>query len=214
MYCFFYAIVHIPLADAMLLKLTAPLFMPLVALAWLGERVSAMVWLAIGIGFAGVLLILRPGLDGVSMVALVALLGGLFAAVAKVTVRRLSRSEPPLRIVFYFALIAGLISTVPLAWAWHDPTPAAMGWMLAVALFATLGQICLTRGLSLAPAARMGAFGYFSVVFGAAYGWLLWDEVLAWTTLAGFLLIMLAGFLVGSGSLRPRHSAANARARA
>jgi drug/metabolite transporter (DMT)-like permease len=71
--------------------------------------------------------------------------------------------------------------------------------MLAIALFATLGQLFLTKGLSLAPAARMGAFGYFSVVFGAVYGWLLWDEVLAWTTAAGSMLILTSGMIAGSG---------------
>ncbi len=203
MYCFFYAIAHMPLADAMLLKLTSPLFMPLVALIWLHEEVNPRVWLAIAIGFCGVLLILRPSLQGISPVALIALLGGLFAAVAKVTVRRLSRTEPPLRIVFFFALTAGLISAIPLAWAWTTPSLEAVGWLLAVALFATLGQVCLTRGLSLAPAARMGTFGYFSVIFGAAYGWLLWDEILAWWTVAGSLLILVAGLLVGSRRIWP-----------
>jgi len=198
MYCFFYAIANIPLADAMLLKLTAPLFMPLVALWWLRESVTPRVWLAIAIGFAGVLIILRPGLRGMSSVALIALLGGMFAAIAKVTVRRLSHSEPPLRIVFYFALTAALVSSIPMTWAWQAPSPTAFGWLLAIALFATLGQLCLTNGLSLAPAARMGSFGYFAVIFGAAYGWLLWDEILMWWTVIGTVLIVTAGMLAAS----------------
>lgn len=198
MYCFFYAIASIPLADAMLLKLTAPLFMPLLALWWLREPVAPRVWLALAIGFFGVLFILRPGPGGMSSVALIALLGGVFAAAAKVTVRRLSRSEPPLRIVFYFALSAALVSSIPMSWSWQTPSPSAFGWLLAIALFATLGQLCLTNGLSLAPAARMGSFGYFSVIFGAAYGWLFWDEVLMWWTVAGTILIVTAGMLAAS----------------
>jgi drug/metabolite transporter (DMT)-like permease len=198
MYCFFYAIAHMPLADAMILKLSAPLFMPLIALVWLREEVPGRVWLAIGAGFLGVLLILRPGLGGFEPVALIAVLGGLFAAIAKVTVRRLSATEPTVRIVFFFALTATLVSSVPLSWAWSTPPPEALLWMVAIALFATLGQLCLTRGLSLAPAARMGTFGYFAVVFGALYGWLLWDERLLWWTIIGSLLIFLAGSLAGS----------------
>lgn len=206
MYCFFYAIASIPLADAMLLKLTAPLFMPLVALWWLREPVTPIVWLAIAIGFTGVLLILRPGLEGISPIALIALLGGVFAAVAKVTVRRLSRSEPPLRIVFYFALTATLVSSIPMSWSWQAPSPTAVGWLLVIALFATLGQLCLTNGLSLAPAARAGSFGYFAVIFGAAFGWLLWDEVLMWWTVAGTALIVTAGMLAASrpATLEPK----------
>lgn len=198
MYCFFYAIAHIPLAEAMLLKLSSPLFIPLVALLWLSEKVQPRVWLAIGIGFGGVMVILRPGLEGVSPVALIAVLGGLFAAVAKVTVRRLSRSEPAVRTVFYFALTATLVSSVPLTWAWVTPTLPSLLWLIAIALFATVGQLCLTTGMSMAPAARMGAFGYFSVIFGSAYGWLLWDERLLWSTAAGSVLIFLSGLLAGS----------------
>ena len=199
MYCFFYAIAELPLAEAMLLKLTAPIFIPIIAVLWLGERVTPALALALGIGFTGVTVILNPshgvgGLD-VSPVALIGLLGGVLAALAKVTVRRLSRSEPATRIVFYFALFATGISAVPLAWSWQTPSPLAAAGLVGVAVAATLGQLALTRGLSLAPASRMGAFGYSAVVFGAGYGWLLWGEPLKWSTVAGTVLIAAAGLL-------------------
>jgi drug/metabolite transporter (DMT)-like permease len=130
----------------------------------------------------------------------------LLAAVAKVTVRRLSRSEPPARIVFYFALFASVASSVPLLWAWQTPSAGAWLWLLGIAVSATLGQLCLTRGLSLAPASRMGTFGYFAVVFGAAYGWLIWDESLTWSLAAGTLLIAAAGLLAGRSASPPRPS--------
>jgi drug/metabolite transporter (DMT)-like permease len=111
MYCFYYAIANIPLADAMLLKLTAPIFMPVIAVLWLQERVTGTLALGLCVGFIGVTVVLDPSLDehglAVSPIALIGLLGGVLAALAKVTVRRLSRSEPTTRIVFYFALIAG-----------------------------------------------------------------------------------------------------------
>ncbi|MGB5832594.1 MAG: DMT family transporter [Thiohalocapsa sp.] len=201
MYCFFYAIAHLPLAEAMLLKLTAPVFMPIIAILWLHEQVTAAIWLALGIGFTGVIVILNPDLESgsaiVSPVAAIGLLGGVLAAVAKVTVRRLSASEPPTRIVFYFALIAGAISAVPLLWAWQTPSTSALLWLLGIAISATLGQLALTHGLSLAPASRMGAFGYFAVVFGAAYGWLIWGESITLTLVAGSLLIAVGGLLAG-----------------
>jgi drug/metabolite transporter (DMT)-like permease len=209
MYCFFYAIARLPLAEAMLLKLTAPIFIPLIAMAWLHERVTGLLWVALGVGFAGVILILEPDPSrhwvGVSPVAVIGLLGGVLAALAKVTVRRLSHTEPTGRIVFYFALIAAAISALPLFWGWQTPTPSALAWLLGIGVAATFGQLALTRGLSLAPASRMGAFGYFSVVFGAGYGWLFWDEPLTLSLGLGTLLIA-AGGLLASRARRVRTS--------
>lgn len=210
MYCFFYALAHLPLAEAMLLKLTAPVFIPVIAVLWLHEQVNALLWVALGIGFAGVVVILDPSLEGdptmVSPIALIGLLGGLLAALAKVTVRRLSRSEPPTRIVFYFALIAGAISAVPLLWAWQTPSPVALLWLLGIAISATLGQLALTRGLSLAPASRMGAFGYFAVIFGAAFGWLIWDEQVTLSLVVGSLLIAVGGMLASRSTGNAPHT--------
>lgn len=199
MYCFFYAIAHMPLANAMLLKLSAPLFIPLVALAWLGERFTWHVVVAIAVGFTGVALILVPDFAAMAPVALIALLGGLLAAIAKVTVRRLSATEPAARTVFYFAAIGTLFSTVPLVWMWRLPTATEIAWLAVVGVLATAGQLLLTRGMACAPAARLGPFAFFSVVFGAVLGWLLWDELLRWPTVAGTLLVFVSAMLAGRG---------------
>lgn len=201
MYCFYFALANIPLAEAMLLKLTAPLFIPIIAILWLGERVTPLLWIALGVGFGGVLVILDPNLGAagaiVSPIALIGLLGGLFAALASVTITRLSRSEPTPRIVFYFTLFATAISAVPLLWAWQTPSPTATLWLLLIAVCATLGQLAMTRGLALAAASRMGTFGYFAVIFGALYGWLIWNEPVTWSLAIGTLLISVAGLLAG-----------------
>ena len=202
MYCFFYAIAHMPLANAMLLKLTAPLFMPIVALLWLQERFTWHVVAALTVGFAGVAVILTPDFADASAVSLIALAGGAFAAVAKVTVRRLSRSESGPLIVFYFAATGLVVSSLPLPWFWQTPSTTQIGWLLLLALFATAGQLLLTRGMASAPAARLGPFTFFSVLFGAALGWLLWDENLTLATSLGALLILLSAFLTGRGRKR------------
>ena len=183
----------------MLLKLSAPLFMPLVALLWLQERFTWHVVAALAIGFAGVGVILVPDFGEVAPVAAVALLGGLLAAVAKVTVRRLSRSEPAERTVFYFAAIGSCVSLLPLLWLWRMPTPRQLLWLLVLGCFATAGQLLLTRGMACAPAARLGPFAFFSVIFGAVLGWLFWDELLGWPTLLGSLLVLTSALLVGRG---------------
>ena len=205
MYCFFYALAHLPLAHGVLLKMTAPIFMPLLAWWWLGEGTSRLALLAVPVGFLGVLLVLRPD-AGVRWLSLVGLLGGLLAAMAKVTVRRLGRTEPALRTVFYFALFATLVSALPLLWTWRAPHGEQWLWIAVIGLAGTLGQVLLTRGYALAPAARVGPFTYFSVVFAGGYGYLFWGETLDLSFLGGAGLIAAAGVLAlrrGSAAARP-----------
>jgi drug/metabolite transporter (DMT)-like permease len=192
MYSFFFVLGKLALADGMLLKMTAPIFMPLIALLWLGERVGRLAILAVPIGFVGVGFVLNPDGD-MNWVALVGVLGGALAAFAKVTVRRLGRSEPTTRIVFYFALNATLISALPLLWAWQTPNLQQWALLGLMGAMGTAGQLLLTRGYAVAAAARVSPFTYFSVVFGAVYGYLFWGEVLDWFFVLGASLIAVAG---------------------
>lgn len=195
MYCFFYALAHLPLAEAQLLKLSAPLFVPLIALAWLGESIRASTRWALAIGFCGVVLILNPVVS-LHLAALVGLLGGLLAALAKVTVRRLSRTEPTARIVFYFGVVATSISTIPMLFHWQAPTLTEWLLLALIGGMATLGQLALTRAYGLGRAAEIGGLTYVSVLLAALFGWVFWDEVLTPYAVAGALLIILSGLVM------------------
>ncbi len=127
MYCFFYALGNLHLADGMLLKMTSPLFMPLIAMFWLGEKARRLTLMAIPVGFIGVALVLSPEGD-FNWIALIGLLGGAFAALAKVTVRRLGQSEPAVRVICYFALFATPVSAIPMLWAWQTPSMHELAW--------------------------------------------------------------------------------------
>jgi len=202
MYCFFYALARLPLADGMLLKMTAPIFMPLVAWAWLAEAPPRLALVAVVIGFAGVLLVLDPT-GAFAPAALAGVLGGLFAAIAKVTVRRLSRSEPAVRVVFWFAILGTIASAVPLPWHWRNPQPHEWGLLVATGVLGTLGQLLLTRGYAAAATARVAPLTYFAVIFGATYGWFWWGEILRWPFVAGALLIAVAGVMAVRARPRP-----------
>ncbi len=194
MYAFFWVLGNLPLAEAVLLKMTAPIFLPLIGWLWLREHVSSLAMVAIPVGFLGVLLVLDPA-GNFSWMALVGLLGGLLAAGAKVAVRRLTATEPPGRVVFYFAVNAGLLTTLPMIWAWQTPTPAQWGWLALLGLFGTAGQLLMTRGYAEAPAGQLGPFTYFTVLFAGVYGYLFWGEVPTAGFLAGAVLIAAAGLL-------------------
>lgn len=203
MFCFFWAIPRLHLAEAVLLNYSQPLFIPFIAWAWLGEKPPRIIYPAIVIGFAGVALILKPSAGIVSIPGLVALGAGVFSAGAMVTIRRLSESEPTTRIVFYFTLFGTLISGTPLLWNWQHPSLAGVALMAVAGGCAIVGQMLLTRAYSLAPAARVGSLIYSAVVFAGVLGWLLWGETLDGYTLLGIVLVIVAGALAIS-QRRPR----------
>lgn len=195
MYCFFFALGRMPLADAVLLNYTAPIFTPIIAIFLLREEVPAHVWWAIGVGFAGVVLILKPGHDLFTPVAFVGLASGLFAAFAMTTIRRMSVTEPTVRIVFYFAVVGTLASAVPLYWSWQSVDLSLVFPLTAIGVLATVGQLFLTKAYSIAPAARVGTLTYATVVFAALYGWAFWDEAPDIYTALGAVLVVAGGAL-------------------
>ena len=195
MYCFFYALAHLNLGEAVLLNFSAPLYIAPIALLWLGETLSWRVGWAAVVGFLGVALILNPGHGLFTFAAMIGALSGLLAAVAMVSVRGMSATEPTVRTVFYFSAISTVVSAVPLLWAWRTPTVPALALMALAGFFATKGQLLLTRGYALAPAARVGPYTYTTVIFASAIGWILWSEVPDGMTIAGAVLIGVSGVL-------------------
>lgn len=195
MYCFFYAIAHMQLSEAYLLIATAPLFIPVIAYVWMREPVTRNVRRAIIIGFFGIVLILRPGVGIFQPVALVGLGAGVLAAIAMVSIRRMSATEPVILIVFYFTVLSTVLSAGPLLWSWRSPPPAIWWLLVFIGLLATIGQFFLTKGYSIAPAAQVGPFAYSNVVFAIFIGWIFWEEALDLLTWAGALLICISGII-------------------
>lgn len=195
MYCYFYAIAHLPLAEATLLNYSTPLFVPFIAAAWLGEKIPRKIWTAIITGFVGIVLILKPGLDLFTPVSLIGAASGLFAALAMVSIRRLTHTEPTLRIVFYFSAVCTAVSAVPLLWRWQTPDPGLWVLLIGMGALASLAQLLLTRAYSHAPAAQVGPFTYSTVVFAAAIGWMFWGEIPDLLSFGGTALVCLAGIM-------------------
>jgi drug/metabolite transporter (DMT)-like permease len=203
MYCFFYAISHLPLGEAMLLNYSSPLFIPFIARVWLGEPLPKGFGWAVGTGLVGITLILKPGSGFFSPAALIGLLSSVLTATAMVSIRGLTRYEPTLRIVFYFGVVCSVASAPGLVWGWRPLSLHALALLAAVGFLATCGQILLTRAYSLAPAARVGPFTYSTVLFAAFFGWLVWGEVPDRLSIAGAALVCTAGVLA-IRALEPR----------
>ncbi|RIK91583.1 MAG: EamA/RhaT family transporter [Proteobacteria bacterium] len=212
--CAYYAITHLPLAEATLLSYLHPIFTALLATRVLGERADRSLVASLALGSAGVLLVTRPfGLLGAGQPPLdplavaVALGGAFFVASAYVGVRQLSATEHPLVIVMYFPMIAAPAS-LP-ATLRHGVWPAGVEWiaLAGVALFAQLGQIWITKGLAHEPAGRATALSYLQIAFAALWGAAIFGEIPGPATALGTALIF-AGTLVGARASRRAAAAA------
>lgn len=195
MYCYFFSLGRLPLAEAVLLNYSLPLFLPVVERIWFGTRLPGNLWQPLVVGFMGIALVLKPGPGLFRPVALVALAAAILAAVAQVGIRQLTATEPAERIVLYFALISTAVSAAPAAVAWHTPPAAVWPTLLALGVLATAAQLTLTRAYSLAPAGRVGPFVYTSVIFAGALDWIFHGTLPDVLSLCGAVLVIAAGII-------------------
>jgi drug/metabolite transporter (DMT)-like permease len=202
MYCFFIALKLLRLADAMLLCYTLPIFIPIFEWFWLKEPVSRKTKIAVIVGFIGIVLVLKPGFGLFQAAGLVGLASGMLSALAIVGIRRMTVTEPVVRIVFYFTVFGTLVSAIPLAWTWENPESNMLWVLCAMGVLAVMAQMCLTKGYSLAPAGQVGPFSYGNVVFAALMGWLIWGETLDGLTIVGAVLTCSAGIIASYQSER------------
>jgi drug/metabolite transporter (DMT)-like permease len=196
MYCLYYAYANMPLAEATVIKMTMPFFLPIISFWWLSESVSKPTRWAIVVGFLGVLVILKPGFVTLSLVALIALLGSFFSALSKSAIRRMAKTEASLQIVFYFTLICMTVSAIPLSWAWVTPSWQAWMLLLLIAIFSLIAQLLMTQAYQRAKTAQIGPFSYVAVIFATLYGWFFWHETIDLWFLIGTGFIMVAGLLI------------------
>lgn len=195
MYCFFYAIAHLPLADAMLFTYSAPVFTPLIAWWWLKEPLSKRILATTIIGLIGVLLVAKPSAALLDSQALIGMAASILAAFAFVSIREMSDTEPAFRMVFYFSLFSALISAIPLAWTWQPVNQHELGLLLVIGLLATTSQIIMSKAYSLAPPGLIGPFAYLAIVFAGLIAWLRWGETPDLTSLFGAALIFTSSLL-------------------
>ncbi len=199
--CVYQALAMLPLAAATVLQYSYPTFTALLAWLSLGEPVGPRLLGAVALGWMGVMVLAWPpagaelGTSLPPLAVAIALVGAFSTALAYVSVRALRHSEHPLVIVFYFPLVA-LVLSLPLVLM--NPVVPSWGelvWLLGVGLFTQLGQLTLTAGLMGLPAARATAISYVQVAFAVLWGWLIFAEPLEATTLVGGLLVLAAALI-------------------
>ena len=203
----YYAVTHLPLAEATVIQYLYPPLTATLASVLLREPFERAVLVSMALGLAGLLLVAQPAalfggiaapLDAGGLLA--AFLGALFSACAYVTVRSLGQGEHPLVIVFYFPLVALPASLLTAAGHLLWPQGWEWCWLILLGLATQVGQVSVTRGFASAAAGRMAAYSYVQVLFSGVWGALLFSERPSWLSLAGaFLIIAGALFNVRAG---------------
>ena len=200
--CFFWAVTHIPLADTTTLHFTNPVFGALLAALVLGEILRKWEVILVVLSLGGVIMVARPqflfgGGESLPPLAVgIALMGAVLSAGAYVTAKHLTRTNDPLVIVFYFALVT-VVGSIPFTLVSFTP-PVGWEWALMAGVgVATLGgQVFLTRALRLERAVRVMAVGYLQIVFAGLLGVFLFSEVPDRWSLAGAVVIIGSTFLM------------------
>lgn len=203
---YFYAISLIPLAAAVTLNYTSPLFLALLLVLWLKEPVRRGFYGALTAGFIGVIFLLQPTLGGDQWLGAVFGLGsGIISSIAYLNVRRLGElGEPEWRTVFYFSALSALGG---LPWfLTSGPFHAIDGrgglLLLGVGGFGVLAQLCMTAAYKRGKTLVSASLAYSTVIFSSVFGMLLWDETLPWVGWAGVILIIASGLFATALSRR------------
>jgi drug/metabolite transporter (DMT)-like permease len=165
MVCWFYSVALLPLAEAVALNFTVPLFATAGAALFLGEIVRARRWSATLLGFLGVLVILRPGFAEASQLMALPVVAAAFMATSTLMVKSLARDDSPATIVLYMNLILTPFSLVPALFVWRWPSGTAVALLVLIGLLAALAHIALTRAYTKADASAVVPFDYARLPF-------------------------------------------------
>jgi drug/metabolite transporter (DMT)-like permease len=192
----FLAFAYMPLADAVAIGLSGPIFLTALSVPLLGEHVGWRRWGAVFVGFIGILVITRPGSGVFGLAALLPLGGALFYAFAMVQIRKLSSSEPAANIVFYFTISAIVLSAVSLPWQWVAPTPLSLVYLVGIGLVGGFAQMAMTHAFRLAPVAVVAPFDYTALVFATGFGYAIWGQIPDRFVWAGAAIVIASGLYI------------------
>ncbi len=191
----FFALKTIPLIDGVLLQNSAPLWIPLVVLVWLKLKMRGYLWWGMIVGFAGIILVLKPGPEIFSAASCFGVLSGIFLAISLVASRRLTHTEPTYRILFYYALFSTAVSAPFAIVQWKTPTMHDWICLIGVGLCMFIAQVLVTYAFRHGKAAAFAPIAYTAVVYSGILGWLIWDHIPDLLSCIGLLLVILGGIL-------------------
>lgn len=207
----FWAIGHLPLAQAVALSYSTPIFVTIAAVLFLHEQVRARRWIAVGLGFVGVLIIVRPGSASFSAGTLVALVAAVLSGIVSIQIKQLSQVDPADRIVFLTTLIWVPMSLLPALTVWEWPQGIAWLWVIAAGAMGTAGHMLWTRALKLGDVSALTPISFTQLPIVALAGWLLFQEpVDRWTAIGATVIFAANAYIAHREAQLARRAATHA----
>ena len=192
---------YMPLADAIILAYTSPIWVVALAPILIAEPSRWQQWLAVLIGFVGACLVIKPGNGSVHWAVLLPLLVACMVGLRDMLTRRIAGSETALSIVTYANVLTIVVGLAMLTLGWQAPSRYQLGQLALAGIFFSLAQILMVEAFRLVEATVLSTFKYSSILFAAVFGYLFWGDVLDRFALAGAILIFISGLLI----VRYRH---------
>lgn len=196
MILFFYAFALMPLAEVVAIAFSAPLFITALSMPLLGERVGPRRWAAVVVGFAGVLVILRPGTELFQPVAFLPLTASLFLALAMLQVRLLTRTETNIALMTYMTSAGALVTAPFLLSGWVQPTGFDWALIVGMGIIGGTAQYLLTQAFRKAPASLIAPLEYSGILWAGLLGYWLFGEVPDRWVFVGSAIVIASGLYI------------------
>jgi drug/metabolite transporter (DMT)-like permease len=185
-----------PLAGAVAINFSAPLFSGLISVLWLKERAGAARWGALLVGFVGVLIVVRPGADSIQLGALFALANAVMYGSVTVAVRGMSKTESTNTLLMWQMVCLAVMHSFLLVFGFRWPTPQHAGLLISSGIANAAAQYLWTRALHAAPATAVSPFYYFLLVWTMFIGFFVWDDVPTVSLLIGSGIVVASGLFL------------------
>lgn len=187
---------YIPIVNSTLLFNTAPIFIPILSLLFLHAHISKSIWLAVLLGFLGIIIIIHPTTEIFTQTGnLLGLMSGLFLAIAYLLMKILTNTDPGVRIIYYYLGIGTLLQ-VPLLFLFNLPTQSGLIYAILSGFTLLIAQITLVNAYRFAQASEIGIYQYASVVFVGLLDWMIWKNVPPVWDIFGVILVTIAGIII------------------
>ncbi|UCI05313.1 DMT family transporter [Mesorhizobium sp. B1-1-8] len=190
-----YALTLIPLAELISVEFTTPIWTAILAVSFLGERLSRPKLAAIVLGLIGVVIIVRPGAGSVNPGHLFVLGAAVCFGISIVLIKSLTRTDSVVRIIFWMLIIQSAIGLVPALYEWRNPPLDLWPWIVLIAFSGMSSHFCMARALAYADATIISPMDFLRVPLSALIGWLLYHEQIDAFTAGGAMLILMGNLL-------------------